>query len=52
MYKVFGYDWFCVEYTFETSHFVDAVRYYLSKKENGDVAFISGVSNKVQQKLK
>ena len=51
MYKVSGYDWFCNEYVYETNHFVDAIRYYLCKKEIGDTVIISGISDKKKKKI-
>jgi hypothetical protein len=47
-FRVFGYDAMCVDFDFPCETFTQAVRIYRQRKNEGDVVFITGVSNVVQ----
>lgn len=52
MYKVFGYDCTCVDFSFKFDRFADAVtKFKTLSKSRMNVVFISGVSPKVATKL-
>jgi hypothetical protein len=50
-FRVSGYDFECRDYDVPFPTFVGAVKAFISANRSGDVVFIHGVSNSVQQKL-
>ncbi len=51
MYKVFGYDMGCEDFEFVTDSFVEAVKAFKKISAGPDVVFISGVCEKVEDRL-
>ena len=47
-FRVFGYDAMCVDFDFPCETFARAVRIFRQRKNEGDVVFITGVSEVVQ----
>lgn len=51
MYKVFGYDMMCVDYSYTFDSFIEAVKCFIELSRLPDVVFINGVSTKVEQAI-
>ena len=51
MYKVFGYDMMCIDYSYTFDSFIEAIKCFIKLNNTPDVVFISGVSAKVEQSI-
>ena len=50
-FRVFGYDMMCVDFDFPFYGIIDALKAFKKLHEDGDIVFISGVSDAVVEKL-
>ena len=52
MYRIFGYDCWCQDFSYEVNSFVEAVKLYKNLERHLCVVFVKGMSEKVSHKLK